>query len=283
MSHFVKVLLAMAATLVVIAFSPRRTLGAEPALMIDTGGKGKRVFTRSELLSRNDLETITVEDPAFGRKKMTYQAIKISNLLDDLTIDNDATIQFRATDGFAAPIPKSRLMNRDPKQSIAYLAIEPEDAKWPPLKPGKPSPGPFYLVWKNPELSNISPDEWPFMLASLEVKGSIDALYPAILPDPKLGKSHPARRGFALFTKNCFACHTMNKQGASQVGPDLNLPMNPTEYFKAPALKKLIRNPQRVRHWPQAKMPAFGSKVLSDKDIDDVIAYLRHMAGRKQF
>jgi cytochrome c1 len=46
-------------------------------------------------------------------------------------------------------------------------------------------------------------------------------------------------------------------------------------------LKLYIRNPQSLRQWPQAKMPAITQQVLPDEGLDQVIAYLRHMAGRK--
>jgi mono/diheme cytochrome c family protein len=43
----------------------------------------------------------------------------------------------------------------------------------------------------------------------------------------------------------------------------------------------LIRNPKSVRTWPAQSMPALAD-YLSDRDIELVIAYLEHMAGRKQ-
>jgi hypothetical protein len=39
----------------------------------------------------------------------------------------------------------------------------------------------------------------------------------------------------------------MNHQGPSRVGPDLNLPLNPTEYFKESVLPRYIRNPKSIR------------------------------------
>ena len=49
---------------------------------------------------------------------------------------------------------------------------------------------------------------------------------------PKHETDAKVARGLKLFQKTCFACHTINGEEASKVGPDLNLPMNPTEYFK---------------------------------------------------
>jgi cytochrome c1 len=61
----------------------------------------------------------------------------------------------------------------------------------------------------------------------------------------------------------------------------LNLPHNPTEYLRTDLLRAFIRNPQSLRQWPQAKMQGFDTHALSAADLDAVLAYLRHMAGRK--
>jgi mono/diheme cytochrome c family protein len=37
-----------------------------------------------------------------------------------------------------------------------------------------------------------------------------------------------------------------------------------------------------VRTWPAQAMPGFPPDYLSDREIDLVIGYLKHMAGRKQ-
>jgi mono/diheme cytochrome c family protein len=42
-----------------------------------------------------------------------------------------------------------------------------------------------------------------------------------------------------------------------------------------------VRNPQDMRHWPQARMPGFNRETLSDADLDNLVAYLKHMATRK--
>jgi mono/diheme cytochrome c family protein len=116
------------------------------------------------------------------------------------------------------------------------------------------------------------------MLSGFKVKGTLRTEFPRIFPSKKLSEGHSVVKGFHLFVQNCFACHTLNKNGTSHMGPDLNLPMNPTEYLKRSALKKLIRNPQNVRHWPQGKMLGFDKNELSDREIDLIIQYLKHMS-----
>ena len=246
----------------------------EPILTVQTP-KETKSFTLSQLEKRDDVEAITVtNDPAYPNQTRTYNAVKAASLFEDIKIDDDSIIQFKALDGFSAPLTKIRLLNKDESKSIAYIAIESKKDKWPELKPGKPSAGPFYLIWKNPELSKIGTEEWPFMLAGFEIKDSLEKTYPKIVPDPRFTP------GLNVFVKNCFACHTMNGNGTSQIGPDLNIPMNPTEYLRETAFKKLIRNPSDVRTWPNAVMKGFSKDVLSDEDLDNLILYLKDMAAK---
>jgi len=99
--------------------------------------------------------------------------------------------------------------------------------------------------------------------------------------DSALPATHPVRAGQALFVTQCLPCHTLNGAGASTIGPDLNQPMNPTEYLTLAGLHALIRNPKSVRHWPEQRMPGFTADQMSDREIDLVIGYLTHMTTRR--
>lgn len=120
------------------------------------------------------------------------------------------------------------------------------------------------------------------MLAGFEVEASLDQLYPAIFPERTVPADSPISKGFRVFTKNCFACHTLNHNGMATMGPDLNLPMSPTEYFRETALKKLIRDPGSVRQWKGRRMPGFATSAISDAELNQLMAYLRHMAQHKK-
>ena len=74
----------------------------------------------------------------------------------------------------------------------------------------------------------------------------------------------------------------MNGNGAGSIGPDLNLPMNPTEYFEAKALESVIRDPASVRNWPRRTMPGFSEAAIPAAELSDLIAYLRHMSTWKE-
>jgi mono/diheme cytochrome c family protein len=76
-------------------------------------------------------------------------------------------------------------------------------------------------------------------------------------------------------------CHTLNDAGSSNVGPDMNKPMNPTEYLTHEGLRALIRDPRSVRSWPGQTMPGFSADQISDHEIDLVIEYFAHVAARR--
>lgn len=242
-----------------------------------------RSYSEQELLSSPELKTITVlKDPAYNDKSTSYSAVPLASLLKDVSVNKNSTLLFSCLDGFSAPIDIQKVLNQRPDQAIAYLAIEPSSARWQKLKANSDStPGPFYLIWTNPEKSKISREEWPFQLSGFNVKPSIEEQFPHIAPDPKLPSSSKVKLGYQLFLKNCFTCHTMNGEGTSKMGPDLNIPYSPTEYLKAGFLQKQIRNPQSIKRWTESKMPGFSKENLSDSEIDLIIEYLRHMSGRK--
>jgi cytochrome c1 len=91
----------------------------------------------------------------------------------------------------------------------------------------------------------------------------------------------PIRRGFAVFSASCLPCHTLNLMGDARVGLDLNVPFSPTEYMREDFLRMQVRNPQALCSWPGAKMPGFGVNAISDRELDDLLAYLYYMAKRK--
>jgi mono/diheme cytochrome c family protein len=252
----------------------------EPSLTVTVGGE-TREFTREALLARQDATTIEVAKDITYRVKMTYRAVPVAALLAGMTIPADSVIEAVALDGFIAQLPLDLVLNTDQSKAVAWLAIEPADHPWPPV-PGKDaSAGPFYIVWTGAEVASIRSEQWPFQMARLESQPSPAARWPALAVDPALSPTDPIRAGQSLFVVQCLTCHRLNGAGAADVGPDLNLPMNPTEYLTPDGLHDLIRDPKAVRTWPAQAMPPFPPDYLSDREIDLVIAYLKHMAGRK--
>src|SRR5260370_36818613 len=107
--------------------------------------------------------------------------------------------------------------------------------------------------------------KWPYQVVSLSVQVAPAKRGLSLAVDPMLPPIHPARDGQTILVSKCFACHTMNQAGSASAGPDLNLPMNPTEYFTDAGLRALIRDPRSVRVWPEQRMPGFAEENLSDE------------------
>lgn len=245
-------------------------------LTVDLGDSSQTWQTR-ELLEHPLAQTVQVDNDVTYKRTMRYRAVPLKALLEGVQPEDH--LQARASDGFAAEMAAKPLLAT--QGARAWLAIEDPATPWPPIARGKPSAGPFYLVWTDPQAGPISPEQWPFQLASIRRLPPLDSRFPALRPAPGLADDDPITRGYALFQQNCLACHRLNGAGDARMGPDLNLPFNPTEYFVAGTLERYIRNPQSLRQWPEAKMPGFSAEVLSDDDLTALISYIRHMAGRK--
>lgn len=244
----------------------------EPVLQLQLANQ-KQKLALSNLLRHPSTQTITIPDDPTYKRSMSYQAIPLSAILRD--IRGFEALQFKASDGFVATIPVSLLRSA----SEPWLALEPQTRPWPAVAPGKPSAGAFYLVWLMPEKSGVSPEQWPFQIESISDVEPLEKRYPQIVPQAQTDSA--AWRGMHLFTVNCASCHRINGGGDGAVGPDLNLPFNPTEYFQEDFLRRLIRDSSSVRNWPQRVMPAFSETVLSDTQLDDLLAYLHQMAKQK--
>jgi mono/diheme cytochrome c family protein len=245
---------------------------AEPLLEIAFGTQTQHL-SRTELLRHPALRTIEVPVDVAYQRPMRYQAVPLSALIASLS--HLESVQFTARDGFIANIPGALLTSG----AQPWLAIEPADAAWPALKSGSGSAGSFYLVWLAPEKAGISPEQWPYQIARIAQAAPLEKRYQQILP--QTATNSPEQRGMHVFAANCAACHRINGGGDAAVGPDLNKPFSPTEYFLEPFLRKLIRDPASVRNWGQRVMPGFALPVMSDAKLDDLLAYLRQMAKQK--
>jgi mono/diheme cytochrome c family protein len=76
-------------------------------------------------------------------------------------------------------------------------------------------------------------------------------------------------RGKELFMKHtCYYCHGTEGQG-SGAGVRIALPTRTTESF--------IRYVRR----PSGQMPAYTDKILSDRELTDIVAYLKSLPAAK--
>ncbi|WP_412024790.1 c-type cytochrome [Burkholderia cepacia] len=253
---------------------------AQSALELETDGTA-RTLTRQTLLARPDATDIRVpRDIAYGRP-MTFRAVPFAALLGDTPLPADGVLETRAADGFAAQLPMDLVRHRAPAGAVAWLAIEDPAHPWPKLPGKQVSAGPFYLVWLGPDASSVRGEQWPYQIVRVTIESSPVTRWPSLAVDSALPENDPARAGQHLFVTQCLACHRLDGAGSSHAGPDLNAPMNPVDYFQPAALRRYIRNPASVRDWPGRSMPAFPPDQLSDRELDQIVAYLAYMARRK--
>ena len=269
-SDFYQVLAVIIMCIATLA-GPRIAFADEAYLSLMFGDRTERL-SRTELLSSPDLRVIDVPANAGNQRSMSYQAIPLAGLISKPTSES---VQFMTTDGFVANIPSALLYG----PSQPWLAIESPQAPWPPLDRDGLSAGPFFLVWLMPEKAGISPEQWPYRIIGISEITALEKRFPELLP--KSDANSPERRGLRVFVNNCSTCHKLNGAGDAAMGPDLNAPYNPTEYFQEPFLRKLIREPASVRDWGQRTMPGFSPSVLTDSQLDDLLAYLRQMARQR--
>ena len=250
----------------------------EQFLVISRAGVAHR-FTASELLARADATEVAIAaDVAYGRNT-NYRAVPLLDLLSELPSDGGSdTLESRAADGFVAQIPLSLVTKAMTGGAVPWIAVEPPGQPWPFL-PGKTQgPGPFYLVWQNPEQSGVTIEQWPYQLASLAVVENPSHRWPQLATDPALPPDAPVRKGELVFAANCLPCHRLNGGGAGEMGPDLGTPMNATEYLTDEGLRAIVRDPRAVRSWPLLQMPGFTPEAVSDADLDALVTYLHQAA-----
>ncbi|MBR0672644.1 cytochrome c [Roseomonas soli] len=260
------------------------SVAARAANLTLEDGAGRITVETAALLARPDVTEIEIPaDVGYGGTPRRYRAVPLAAVVALLPGAPPAggVIEAQATDGFAAQMPLDLVLRAASGGARAWLAIEPQDAPWPPLPGKQASAGPFYVVWEHPEAARISPEYWPYQLAALRIVEPPAVRWPQIAVEASLPADHPARRGQEVYGAICLACHRINGGGSGEMGPDLNRPMNPTEYFQPAALRRFLRDPASLRTWPEQKMPGFGPEQISEAELDALIAYLAHMATRR--
>jgi mono/diheme cytochrome c family protein len=259
------------------------SVAAQSPTLTVSGSNSSRTYTQKALLVHPGVRSVTIADPVY-RRTMTYRAIPLAELLKGTGTGADDHVQARAIDNFSVSIPGRLAASADTAQVEAFLAIEDPAAPWPaiPGKQDKASAGPFYIIWRRAPSVQVSPEYWAYRLAALAVTDSPLKRWPGLAVGRDVPAGDPIRTGLDRFVAVCMACHRFNGEGEGEQGPDLGRPMNVTEYFQIPALKKLIRNPLSVRQWPDQKMPGFGEDTLSNSDLDAIIAWLTYKARQQR-
>jgi mono/diheme cytochrome c family protein len=221
-------------------------------------------------------------DPAYGGERR-FEAWPLAKLLEE-TLDfpveaEGIVIQFIAQDGYRATVPLKDLPLED-----GYVAFRrsdtPEDERWPAFEKGDSNvtPAPFYLIWSSSSHSDNRP--WAYKLVRIKWEHDSSLWGDAVPPRHHAGDtgtSQTMRAGFEVFRKHCIKCHSVNLSGGA-VGPELNVPMNVTEYWQIDHLRSYIRNPSSYR--ADAEMPSMATQ-LSGAAMSNLLTYLRGMAQHK--
>jgi mono/diheme cytochrome c family protein len=237
-------------------------------LAVDLAG-ASAVLTAARLGTLR-MRTVEVDDHNAGRR-VRSSGVSLADAIaaahPGARPADDALVVFHCADGYAAQARWGAVARYEPM--VAFGALEP----LPRHGGGTLDPGPFYVFPTKPTPS-YADFPWPYQVLRIEIVDA--ASRPAPMAPTGARADGQVARGYALFQGHCLACHQMNGQGGA-VGPELNVPMNVTEYWRPAALRKLLADPLSVR--AGSKMPGFGH--LGEPALDDLVAYLRYMKGQK--
>ncbi len=231
-----------------------------------------QTWTLDQLKKALKLATLTVNDPQHKTKK-TYEGFWLKDVLALKGISEDSSdeLGLRCADGYTAVLKINRM-----KGHKALLAIREVGAKgpggWTPLMHGKSkiTPAPFYLVWDSADKDL----PWPYQVVKLEII-DFQAKYGKIFPTA-VGPESSEFRGFNLFKSQCYKCHSLNLQGG-ELGPELNVPKNITEYREESYIRAFMKDASAYRL--KSKMPKFPD--ISDAEFADLISYFHWMKEHK--
>ena len=210
-------------------------------------------------------------DPGFGSKK-SYEGVRLNDVLTSLLrhykFSADKTdVIFMCKDGYA-PVRYAPELLQPASGYIVYKDLEAANGRnWPDSVYDRYHP--FYLVW-NVDSIKAGDLPWPYGLVQIRLVEK-DSLLLNILSKKKANL-----KGYHLFRKHCFSCHAINHVGG-QVGPEMNVPKNITEYWTDDNISHYIKEPKSFRY--NARMPAM--KHINDEDIRQIIAYLHFMKKYK--
>jgi mono/diheme cytochrome c family protein len=244
-------------------------------------GRVVRTATLEELKKQVPQQKIKIWDHN-EQTEITFTAFPAAAFFDSVYGDKwrkAEELLFTCVDGYQPSIPLARF-----GQYAAYFAFGREGATAFTLinnteKGRLAQLSPLYLIWdtiRAPEIKQSEVVSWPYQLKAFDLIQFADRFAP--LAPPK-GASVQAQRGFVEFRQHCMACHSINGSGGKG-GPELNYPMNVTEYYNPKFLKKWIGQPTSVRY--SSPMPAFKGLKDSDAVIDAIISYLKAMSEKKR-
>ena len=245
-------------------------------------GEVRKTRSVEDLARLPSKAVIRVFEP-YEEQAVQFIGVPLNSVLDAVYGEgwrNWDEVLLTCRDGYQPSFPVSRLLAFD-----AWLAIEREDAEsFSILKLERGERvevdlSPFYLVWDNfddPELRAQGDYGWPYQLIGFDL---IDARKRFPLMTPPSDSTAQVEAGFAAFRMHCTRCHKVNGEGGV-IGPELNSPVNSTEFRETSWLRQWIDNPAALL--ATARMPRLNPKLAGrDEMIGDLIAYLTAMSQHK--
>lgn len=230
------------------------------------------LFDIDSLLLNIKHDTIHIPYDWETKKENKYYRGVSTNLLFNKIISkhniDTSTMEviFLCKDGYSASVPFYQLLNH--KGYLTNKDIEAE-SQWE--EGFNELFSPYYLVW------NLKKDDhnhnFPYGITQIKISNSKTEYLDA----QPLDGSDNVLKGFNIYKKKCIKCHSINLAGGN-VGPELNIPMNITEYWDKNHLEKFILNPSKYRY--NSKMPAMTE--LNKEDSKLVVEYLSYMAKNKR-
>ncbi len=253
----------------------------EKPLSFSSHGKLVGKWSLAALRQKAPAVHITVWEPHEDRN-VTYEGLEVGTLFQAIYGDGWKEIEevlFSCADGYQPSVPTDRFKRY--RSYLAYRRLDQQEFQIDNrLQNEKDLPlGPYYLVWDNrdsKELRAAGASNWPYQVVGVNLVAFADR-FPKMSP-PK-GAPLAARQGFIAFREQCMACHTINGEGGGKA-PELNYPTNVTEYLSDAWVRRWMMDPRSVRY--NATMPTFASHPNPDVLAEEVLAYLKAMAGHKQ-
>jgi mono/diheme cytochrome c family protein len=267
----------LAATAAALAGLPARADEGARLTFRDARG-AETSLSKGELRARCGIATVTVEDPYY-RAPHRFVACPLERVFElglgaPPAAFADQDFLLVALDGYTRTAPGSQLA-----EGGAFLALDDAErvargeSGFDPIDRRQVDAGPFYLIWSGPGRSDAHRYPWPYELARIEVV-RFEERFPHTVPEGA-AEGSPARRGFAIFRRECVSCHAVNGEGGS-VGPELNVPKSITEYRDPAWIKAYVRDPSAIRYTSMPSHPH-----LADADLDALVAYFAHMSAHK--
>lgn len=250
-----------------------------PTIQISVRNKNDKDFLQKSTVSLADFSKnleatpfVILKHPVYADKPVKYDGFYFNDVVKlinkKLKIKNPKNYIYSiwASDNFSAFVTNEDLTSG--KAFLAWHEMEfadpknkTEDLLWTKIdKHG--SPGPFYLVWNNPEKTYWQ--KWPFKIAEITLI-SKDVANKFTKLKPK--DDFVLNKGYNLVLKNCTSCHQVAKTGFANMGPDLK------DLAKLRDEKDFLK---QIRQ-PSGKMLPFTPDILSNDDVSPIYIYLKQL------